>query len=101
MYWNLDDKDRLFTAFELADHPKLMREFLNNFLTKKEIEFFALRLKAMCMIKDCATYEQIRLMTGLSPTTIARLSKIMADRDCGTQKIIKKFTRKNKKPYFD
>ncbi len=98
MYWNITDEERLFMAFELADNPKLLKLFLKDFLTKKEIESFVIRLKAMCMIKEVATYENIRMITGLSPQTISRLTKIMKDRDCGVQQVIKKFEKKGR-PY--
>lgn len=84
----------------MADERDLLKAFLDDILTKKEFDACVLRLKAMCMIHDCVTYEQIRSATGLSPGTISRLSKIMRDYDCGTQQIVRKFEEKGS-PYSE
>ena len=102
MYWNLDDKERFFTALELAaENKKLLRNFLGEFFTTKEIEAFALRPKVRCLVKDSATYKNIQMLTKLSPTTVSRLTKLVKDRECAIQQVIKKFTRNNKPAYFD
>ncbi|MDP3962772.1 MAG: Trp family transcriptional regulator [bacterium] len=102
MYWNITDKERLYQAFELANNRKLLENFLSDILTEKEMEQCIKRLKAACLIHDCASYTQIHLMTKLSPSTIARLSKRFNKQDCGFSQIIKKFLSKgNGRAYFE
>ncbi len=96
MYWNLMDKERLLKAFELANTPVLLEKLLTDLLTKKEITSLEKRLRAACMLKELATYKQIEQMTHLSSKTITFLSKKMSDRDSGLQKILRKFTSKEK-----
>lgn len=100
MYWNITDKERLVIAFTLAENPEVMEKFLHDLLTENEIKTCETRLRAMCMLKDLASYRQIEKMTGLSSATIARLAKKVDAREGGFQKIIKKF-KKQGKPYFD
>lgn len=50
----------------------------------------------MCLIHDLASYQNINKVTGLSPATIARLSKIVANRESAFREIIKKFQKKGK-----
>lgn len=101
MYWNITDKERLAESFKLAsEDTKLFEEFLSEILTKKEIEQLMKRLKAMCLLHDIASYSQIIKTTSLSSATIARLSKIVADRESGFRKIIKKF-EKSGQAYFE
>ncbi len=103
MYWNLTDKERLLTAFEIAGESKLLEKFVVDFFTKKEIENFEVRLRTFCMLRDRATYTQISSTTGLSPNTIAKLSKITSYHENGIDPILRKFLKKggSKNAYFD
>jgi uncharacterized protein YerC len=100
MYWNLLDDERLIAAFRAADTPHLIRDFLKDLLTEKELELFARRFKAACMIHDGASYSEVRQFTGLSPNTIAYISKKMADKRGGFQEIIKRMNPHGRR-YFE
>lgn len=100
MYWNLQDKERLIEAIELAKTNKILENFLKDLLTEKEMATCIKRLKAACLIRDGAPYKQIENITGLSSTTIARISKILANKEGGFYKILHEFTSKNPS-YFD
>ena len=100
MYWNITDKERLITAFTLADNHNLVEKFLADLFTEKELETCVTRLKGMCLLHDGASYKQIEKMTRLSSATIARLAKRVADRDGGFQDIIRRF-KKSGRAYFD
>lgn len=94
MYWNITDKERFLQAFELANNRKLLENFLFDLFTEKEMQQCIIRLKAACLLYDGASYEQIRLVTKLSPATIARISKRFKNKECGFSKIISKFASK-------
>jgi uncharacterized protein YerC len=91
MYWNLDDKERLYQAFELADSRDLLINLLQDLLTEKEIEQCVLRLKVACLIHDGASYTEIMRIAKISPATIARLSRQLQEKGSGLLQIIKKF----------
>lgn len=100
MYWNLTDKDRLTKAFTLADNPKLMGKFLAEILSEKDIKKCEVKLTALCMLHDLATYKNVEQFTGLSPTTISQLSKVVNNEDSGFRQIIK-MLKKQGPAYFD
>lgn len=101
MYWNVSDKERLLRAFELADNRNLLEKLLADLLTENERQQCETRLKAACMINDGATYKQIRSITNLSPSTIARLSKAFRGENAALPKIIKKLLSKGGVAYFE
>lgn len=103
MYWNIDDKERLLQAFEIASKDrKLLKAFLGDLLTEKEMEQNITRLKVVCMLYEGASYDRIRKFSHLSPSTIARLSKKLDNNESGFSKIIEKFiTKGNGKTYFE
>ena len=103
MYWNLTDKERFFESIKLSsDNSELLEKFLGDLLTKQEIDQLIKRLKAMCLLKDLVSYSKIRNLTGLSPNTIARLSKLVANKESGFREIIEKFKKQGKgKSYSD
>jgi TrpR-related protein YerC/YecD len=103
MYWNLTNKERFYESIKLAsENPELLKKFLGDLLTNQEIDQLAKRLEVMCLLKDLVSYSKITNVTGLSPNTIARLSKIVANRESGFRKIIEKFKNQNKgKSYSD
>ncbi len=100
MYWNLSEYERLILAFRVANNPHTIRDFLKDLLTEKEITLLAKRLTAACMLKDRASYTQIRNFTGLSPSTIVGISKKLADQHGGFQQIIKAMNPHGRR-YFD
>ncbi len=102
MYWNIDDKERLYRAFELATDRRLLVNLLYDLLTDKELEQCIIRLKTACLLNDGASYTEIAKITKLSPTVIARLSKQLQEEDSGFLQILEKFLSKGRgEAYFD
>ena len=69
------DKAKLFEAILGLESLEEAKAFFRDLLTQSEIDEFALRFKAACMLSDGIPYTQIQTETGLSSTTIARISK--------------------------
>ncbi len=75
MYWNTKEKRELMEAIlSLKDKDEAER-FLCDLLTKQEIEEFSNRFLAAQMLSRDVQYNAIIEKTGLSSTTIARVSK--------------------------
>jgi uncharacterized protein YerC len=102
MYWNINDEERFYQAFELATNRHLLVNLLHDLLTEKEIDQCILRLKVACLLHDGASYTEINKIVNIGPSTIARLSKQLKKKDSGLLQIIKKFLIKgNGEAYFD
>ncbi len=69
------DKEALFSAILSLESQEECKAFFRDLLTQTEIEEFALRFKTACMLTDGVTYQAIQDETGLSSTTVARISK--------------------------
>jgi TrpR-related protein YerC/YecD len=69
------DKEKLFKAMLSLESQEECNAFMRDLLTQNEIEEFALRFKAACMLSDEIPYTVIQEETGLSSTTVARISK--------------------------
>lgn len=69
------DKEALFEAILSLENLEEAKAFFRDLLTESEIEEFSLRWKAACMLSDNVPYTQIQEETGLSSTTVARISK--------------------------
>lgn len=65
----------LYKAILLLKTEDECRRFLGDLLTKSEIEEFANRWQVAQMLDEKMPYEQIEQRTGMSTTTIARISK--------------------------
>ena|SRR5689334_17048627 len=72
--WNSDAGECLAKVLSAIDDPKVMRQFLDDVLTKKEISEISARLRAASMLQDGATYAQVIAKTRLSSRTVARVS---------------------------
>lgn len=90
MYWNFTDHERLLQAIKLADKPGLLKNFLAEVFTPKELKACTMRLKALCLLNDGLSYSHIQKATGLSSRTIARIVKEY-NKNGASQKILRKF----------
>src|SRR3989344_582189 len=70
------------------------RLFLRDLMTEKEIEEFANRLQAAEMLTANVPYTEIVKATGLSSTTVARVSLWLKGKGGGYRKIIHRFHSK-------
>lgn len=73
--WINKDTDYLFKAILKLKNRDEARRFFRDLLTAKEIIEFAKRLKAAKMLSKNISYTEIEKETGLSSTTIARVSQ--------------------------
>jgi TrpR-related protein YerC/YecD len=83
MNWKAKNKQQLVDAFLTLSSPDEVRRFLRDLLTEKEIEEFAKRFQAAELLSDDFPYTQIEKETGLSSTTIARVSKFLNGKEGG------------------
>jgi TrpR-related protein YerC/YecD len=75
MDWKNEDKQKLIEAFLTLKTVKETEAFLRDLMTEAEIKEFANRFKAAQMLSEKVPYSAIIKVTGLSSTTVARVSK--------------------------
>ena len=75
MNWYNQKTKNLFTALLALKNQKEAKQFLRDLLTESEITEFSNRWQAAQMLDANISYTQIVKSTGLSSTTIARISK--------------------------
>jgi TrpR-related protein YerC/YecD len=90
MDWKEEKNKRLIEAFLALETGKEARCFLRDLMTEGEIEEFANRLKAAEMLLEKNPYSAIEEETGLSSTTVARVSKWLNGSGKGYKTIIAK-----------
>jgi TrpR-related protein YerC/YecD len=73
--WKNQKTKNLIRAFLAFKNLKEAENFLRDLLTKQEIIEFGNRWQAAKMLNDKISYPKIKKTTGLSTTTIARVSK--------------------------
>jgi len=71
--WESPQAEQLLTAFLSIDNAGLMKAFLRDIMTEKEILELSNRLKAAQMLLESEKYTDIAQTTGLSSRTIARI----------------------------
>ena len=72
---DMEESHMLVKALLLLRDEDEVRRFLEDLLTEQEITEFSKRWKAARMLSQKLSYVQIENETGLSSTTIARVSK--------------------------
>lgn len=88
MNWNKQENTRLVRALLALRTQDEMRRFLRDLLTEAEIAEFAKRFMAAEMLTKKEPYSAIERATGLSSTTVARVSKWLKGREGGYRKVI-------------
>ncbi|MCX6752339.1 MAG: YerC/YecD family TrpR-related protein [Candidatus Nomurabacteria bacterium] len=73
--WNEKKNNQLIEAILALKNENEAKRFLRDLMTEKEIKEFANRLEAAFLLSKDAQYNVIMERTGLSSTTIARISK--------------------------
>ncbi len=73
--WNLKENKQLVDAILYLKNEDEAKRFLRDLLTSQEIEEFSKRLEAARMLSANTQYTTITEKTGLSSTTVARISK--------------------------
>lgn len=82
------DHEALIRAILTLHNPKEAKDFLRDLLTENELQEFANRWKAAQLLAEGVSYVEIQNQTGLSSTTIARISKWLHKGMNGYNKII-------------
>jgi len=90
MNWNTKENECLIQAVLALKTPDEARRFLRDLMTQGEIEEFGKRLKAAEMLSEKIPYSVIEEKTGLSSTTIARVSKWLNGKEGGYRSVINK-----------
>lgn len=88
MQWDTNEKERLVQAVLSLKTREDARRFLRDLLTPDEIEEFAKRFRAAEMLSRRVPYTSIVRQTGLSSTTVARVSKWLNGREGGYRRVI-------------
>ena len=88
MNWNRRESIRLVKAILSLRSADEARRFLRDLLTKEEIEEFAKRFQTAEMLAEQVPYSAIEKKTGLSSTTVARVSKWLKGKEGGYRTII-------------
>ncbi len=77
MNWNTSDNKKLTQAILSLKTTDEAERFLRDLMTIGEIEEFGKRLKTAEMLLNKVSYSLIEKETGLSSTTVARVSKYL------------------------
>ena len=88
MRWDSAEIVRLVQAVRALKSDTEARHFLRDLMTEGEIEEFAKRLQAAEMLAARIPYSEIEKKTGLSSTTVARVSKWLKGKEGGYRTIL-------------
>ncbi len=95
MNWNIQETKELIKAFLLLRTSNEAQNFLRDLMTESEIVEFSKRLKAAEMLENKISYIKIEKETGLSSTTVARVSKWLNNGRSGYKTIINRMHHNN------
>lgn len=73
--WKTKENKQLLEAVLSLETPDVARRFLRDLMTEGEITEFGKRLEAARLLSRSIEYKTITEKTGLSSTTVARISK--------------------------
>ncbi len=90
MNWENKEKIKLINAILAIETVDEARRFLRDLMTESEIQEFSKRLQTAELLSNNIPYSTIEEKTGLSSTTIARVSKWLNGRQGGYKNIINK-----------
>lgn len=88
MNWKTPENKQLVEAVLALRNPGEAESFLRDLMTEAEINEFANRLRAASMLSEKISYSRIQKKTGLSATTIARVSKWLQGKEGGYKLIL-------------
>lgn len=86
--------DELLDAVLLLKNSKEAHKFFRDLLTEKELIEFGKRWKAARLLSNQTPYSQIVEETGLSSTTVARISKWLCEGTGGYKLILERLSGK-------
>ncbi len=88
MNWKTSENKKLVEAVLALRNPREAERFLRDLMTEAEINEFANRLRVASMLSEKVPYSRIEKETGLSATTIARVSKWLQGKEGGYKLIL-------------
>lgn len=96
MDWNKPEYKQLVRVFLSLKTPESMQRFMRDLMTKGEIEEFVKRFQTAKMLVMKVPYSVIEKKTGLSSTTVARVSKWLNGKEGGYRSVIGKLHHRSK-----
>jgi len=97
--WDNKKTDQLIKAVLALKNTKEAKCFLRDLLTAEELNEFGNRWQAAQMLSSNISYTTIRGKTGLSSTTIARISKWLNKGKGGYKLMINRFAKHHTNSY--
>ena len=91
-----EDAKTLYKAFKSLKNDNEYKKFLRDLLTEVEIKEFINRWKVVRMLVEKTPYEDITKATGMSSTTIARISKWLHNGTGGYHLVLKRIQKEKK-----
>lgn len=88
MNWKRPENTKLINAILALKTPNETRRFLRDLMTEKEIKEFSNRLETAELLLKKTPYSVIEEKTGLSSTTVARVSKWLNGKEGGYRTIL-------------
>lgn len=88
MNWGTSENKQLVMAVLALRTSEEARRFLRDLMTEAEINEFSSRLQAASLLSEEVPYSRIQKETGLSATTIARVSKWLQGKEGGYRIIL-------------
>ena len=95
MDWNDKENKQLIRAILSLKTSDEAKRFLRDLMTEKEIVEFTKRLQTAEMLTAKVPYSVIEQKTGLSSTTVARVSKWLNGKEGGYKTIISRLHHHN------
>lgn len=96
--WQTKKNKQLLQALLALENSSEAECFLRDLMTEKEIQEFANRLEAAKLLSEKVQYNTIIEDTGLSSTTIARISKWLKGSLGGYRLVLNRLSNKNSAP---
>ena len=82
--------ESLFSSILLLKNLDEAKNFFRDLLTEAEIVEFSKRWQAAQLLNDGVSYSQIEKTTGLSSTTVARVSKYLKGKNKGYRSVLER-----------
>lgn len=92
-YLNHKEAKELYKALLLVKTEEDCRKFLGDLLTPSEIQEFGKRWQVARMLDAKVPYEEIIRVTGMSSTTIARISKWLTGGTGGYRMVLERIKK--------
>lgn len=100
MNWEKKEIKQLINAILALENPDEARRFLRDLMTEKELVEFSKRLQAAEMLYKDVQYNAIEEKTGLSSTTVARVSKWLKGEEGGYRTILNRLHHRHPSHQF-